>query len=225
MKIHAVCPGAVLFGLGLLAHISLTPVARAGVLYSNFGPGLSYDITSGNPVGNAFDGSLYAEGNSFTPSVTSPLATVTLALSCAAFCPAPDPITVTLNGDSSDQPGPVLETFVIPGAVLGTLGNNNPPRVLSSILHPVLVFGTRYWVTVSSDLNDSVAWNLNTRGDTSDQAISTDGGATWFSPSGLTPGALEVDGTVPEPGSAPVLAGAALILWLLRKRTATSQPW
>jgi hypothetical protein len=63
---------------------------------------------------------------------------------------------------------------------------------LLSALHPSLIVGTRYWVAVGAGLTNTVAWNLNTTGDVSDQAISTDNGATWFSPSGNTPGALEV---------------------------------
>ena len=35
-------------------------VAEAGTIFTNFGPALSYDINSGNPVGNAFDGNDYA---------------------------------------------------------------------------------------------------------------------------------------------------------------------
>jgi len=61
-------------------------------------------------------------------------------------------------------------------------------------------------LTVTSDANDSIGWNLNSTGDASDQAISADGGTTWFSPSSLTPGAYEVNGATttsitPEPSS------------------------
>ena len=224
MRIHAVCSKAALCGLVILALTPLTPPARAGVLYTNFGPSLSYNIFSGNPVGNAFDGSFYAEGSSFAPSVTSPFDAVLVALSCATNCPARDSVTIALNSDNSDQPGAALETFLVPGGSLGIIGNNNAPLVFNSVLRPQLIFGTRYWITVSSDLNDSVSWNLNTTGNVSDQAISTDGGTIWFSPSGITPGAFEVDGTVPEPGTATGIVVGALLISLLRRRTATSRP-
>jgi hypothetical protein len=224
MRFHAVCPKAVLPGLALLALTPLTPLARAGVLYTNFGPGLSYDVTSGNPVGNALDGNFCAEGSSFAPSVTSPFAALLVALSCATNCPASDPVTIGPNRDNSDQPGAVLESFVVPGGTLGSIGNNNAPLVFNSVLHPLRTSGTRYWITVSSDLNDSVSWNLNTTGDVSDQAISTDGGSTWFSPSGIMPGAFDVNGTVPEPATATGVVGGALLISLLRRRKATSQP-
>jgi hypothetical protein len=78
-------------------------------------------------------------------------------------------------------------------------------------MHPLLTAGTQYWVTVASDLSNSIAWNWNSTSDTSDEAVSTDGGATWFSPSGLTPGAYQVNGvqstTTPEPSASWFLIG------------------
>jgi hypothetical protein len=70
-------------------------------------------------------------------------------------------------------------------------------------------------VTVSDPIGvDGNAWNLNNTGDASDQAISTDGGLTWFAPSGQTPGAFEVDGTLvaPAPGALTLLGSGALAL-------------
>ena len=189
-------------------------VAEAGTIFTNFGPVLSYDINSGNPVGNAFDGNDYAQANSFVPSFTSSLQSLRIALSCAFSCPGP--VGVSLNADNGDQPGLVLESFVVAGGNLGPIGTNNPPLFLLSVLHPSLIVGTQYWVAVGAGLTDSVSWNLNTTGDVSDQAISSDNGASWFSPSGNTPGALEVD-SVPEPGSSG-LVGAALVLSLLLQR-------
>jgi hypothetical protein len=114
----------------------------------------------------------------------------------------------------------LIESFALAGASLGALGVNNPPLVLNSALLPTLTAGTQYWVTVSADLNNAIAWNLNSTSDISDQAISIDGGASWFSPSGLTPGAYEVDSQstagVPEPGSFVLLA-TALSLCLMRR--------
>jgi hypothetical protein len=87
---------------------------------------------------------------------------------------------------------------------------------------PQLLTGVQYWVAVTAPLTDTVAWNLNVTGDVSDQASSTDGGATWFSPSGNTPGALEVNAapasSVPEPGTSALLVGGALLLGLIRGR-------
>jgi hypothetical protein len=110
-----------------------------------------------------------------------------------------------------------LESFVVAGGALGPIGTNNPALFLLSVLHPSLIVGTRYWVAVGAGLTDNVAWNLNSTGDVSDQAISSDNGATWFSPSGNTPGALQVD-AIPEPGSYRFVGGGLLLSLLLRRR-------
>jgi hypothetical protein len=190
-------------------------VAEAGALFTNFGPASSYDINSGNPVGNAFDGNDYAQANSFLPSFSGSLQSLRIALSCAFSCSGP--VSVSLNADIGNQPGLVLESFVLAGGALGTIGTNNPPALLLSVLHPSLILGTQYWVAVAAGLTDSVSWNLNTTGDVSDQAISSDNGASWFSPSGNTPGALEVD-AVPEPGSSGLVGGALVLSLLLQRR-------
>jgi hypothetical protein len=137
-----------------------------------------------------------------------------VALSCFFACPGD--FTISLHADAGDLPGATLENFNVSGGALGTFGDNNPPVKVTSVFMPVLTAGARYWVTVSSSDADSIEWNLNSTGDKSDEAISTDGAATWFSPSGLTPGAFEVDGT-PEPTSL-LLLGTLLSGLALRKR-------
>jgi hypothetical protein len=197
--------------LFVLAFTASTVSRADTLLFSNFGPGMSYDTAEGNAVGNAFDGSLYAEGDTFTPMSTAKFGSLDIALSCLFAGGCADPFTVSLRTNSGDAPGSVLESFSVLGSSLGMLGSNNAPLVLSSILNPTLTAGVQYWVAVTADANDSIAWNLNVTGDASDQAISSDGGATWFSPSGLTPGAYEINGVssaspVPEPSSLLLLA-------------------
>jgi hypothetical protein len=205
-----------ILGVSILSFAAPS-VAQADVLYTNFGVGQTYDINSGNPVGNAFDGNDWAEANTFTPSVSGKLQSLQLALSCAFACP--DPVTVSLNSDAGNQPGLVLESFSVAGAALGPIGTNNVPVLLNSVLLPQLLAGVQYWVAVSGPLTDTVAWNLNSTGDVSDQAISTDGGASWFAPSGNTPGALEVDAsTVPEPSSFVLLVSVGLLVSRAHRR-------
>jgi hypothetical protein len=204
--------------LGVWLSVVTAPALSAPVslLITNFGPGSSYNISQGNPVGNSLDGNTYAEGDTFLLAGNAVFTSLRVALSCAFACP--DPVTISLNRDAGNQPGTAIETFTIPGSSLGALGTNNAPVVLNSLLDPTLVFNTRYWITVKTDLNDSIAWNLNSTGDRSAEAISTNGGTSWFSPSGVTPGAFDVSGITPEPGSLGLVFGALVVLGVLSKQ-------
>jgi hypothetical protein len=201
--------------LPVFAVAAVAPAAPV-VLSSNFGSGSSYNTSQGNPVGNAFDGNTYAEGDTFLLGGNAVFTSLRVALSCALACP--DPVTISLTRDAGNQPGTAIETFTIAGTSLGTLGTNNAPIVLNSLLDPTLIFDTRYWITVTADLKDSISWNLNSTGDRSAEALSTNGGATWFSPSGDTPGAFDVSGIIPEPGTIGLVLGALLVLGAVGKR-------
>src|SRR5579862_8596228 len=74
-------------------------VAPASVIFTNFGAGRSYDITGGNPIGNAFDGNNYAEGESFTPAANANFASVSVALSCNIGCPVAANFAISLRSD------------------------------------------------------------------------------------------------------------------------------
>ena len=221
-----------LVSLAVCALLLVAPaVAHADTIFSNLGPGNSYNISLGNPVGDGLDGSglNYAEGDRFTAGLTASLNSVMLALSCAV-CPGGGSLTVRLTQNAGNQPGAVLESLSVLGTTLGILGNNNPVITLSSVLHPILSFGTEYWLTVSGPATSAVAWNWNTTGDGSPTAISGDGGASWFSPAGLTPGAYGLNGTaVPEPGTVWLFATGFLTLGgvklrSLRKRNSGNLP-
>jgi hypothetical protein len=200
-----------LVNLGICVALLAAPaVVHADTIFSNFGPGSSYNTAIGNPVGDGLDGTgfNYAEGNRFTVGTTSSLSSIMIALSCAV-CPAGGSLTVSLTQNASNQPGAVVESFSILGSTLGLLGNNNPPLTLTSLLQPPLSAGSQYWVTVSGLPTSAVAWNWNNTGDGSPTALSVDGGASWFAPAGLTPGAYAVNGIVapiPEPGAVWLLS-------------------
>lgn len=217
-------PFAVKVMLGVLTLLFMVPtVSRAdNILFTNFGVAHSYNTGVGNTVGNAFDGNNYAEGDTFTPSFSESFTSLTIALSCLSVCP--DNFDVSLTGSAGGAPGAVLTNFIVNPASLGAFGANNAPLALNAVLSPMLTAGTQYWITVDSDLNDSIAWNLNSTGDVAAHAISLDGGLTWFSPSGQTPGAFEVHGVtaVPEPASLPLvvtsmIAVIGVLTWRRRK--------
>jgi hypothetical protein len=206
--------------LAFWALIAAAPmVSHATVIFSNFGAGFTYDSAEGNAVGNFFDGSNYAEADNFIAGGSFTFSSLEIALSCFDICP--DSFTVLLASNSAGAPGSTLESFNVTGGGLQNLGDNNAPLTLTSVVKPLLSSGVEYWIVVKSDLNDSIAWNLNTTGDISSEGISSDGGASWFAPSGQTPGAYEVDGiggsTTPEPGRFGMMLGGGLLLGLVRK--------
>jgi hypothetical protein len=204
----------------LITLMFVVPAAsHAAIVYTNFGLRATYNITAGNIVGNDGAGDQLAQGDTFTPASTATLTSVEIALSCFGTGLCPTALTVSLDSDAGDQPGATLESFTVAGTSLGLLGVNNAPIVLTSVLQPTLVAGTQYWLAVIAPLTDNVVWNWNSTGDVSDQAESLDGGATWFSPSGQTPGAYEIDGTsaVPEPGALLLLATGGALIALKRK--------
>ena len=219
-----------LASLGICALLLAAPaVAHADTIFSNLGLGNSYNTILGNPVGDGLDGSgfNYAEGNRFSAGVTATLSSITLALSCAV-CPVGGSLTANLTQNSGSQPGAVLESFSILGSALGALGNNNPVITLDSVLHPTLSLGTHYWLTVSGPETSAVAWNWNVTGDVSPEAISGDGGASWFAPSGLTPGAYAIDATrvaVPEPGTVWLLTTGIVALGGFRLKRLRRPRW
>jgi hypothetical protein len=210
---------AILTSLGVWTLLFAATVSRADVvLFTNFGPGFSYNTGLGNSVGNAFDGNDYAQGDTFTPTTTARFSSLDIALSCSFVCA--DNFTVSLDANNGGMPGATIESFTVSGPALGSFGANNPPLVLDSVLNPLLTAGTRYWVTAASDLNNSIAWNLNSTGDSSSEALSADDGTTWFAPSGLTPGAYQVNGVqaTPEPSEFWILIGLLGVLVFMRWR-------
>jgi hypothetical protein len=191
------CLGICVLSMGMSAP------ALASVIFSNFGPGDSYNTSSGNVVGDGFDGGFYSEGESFTPGQNAAFGSLRIALSEVFPGSQGSSLTINLMADSGNAPGAILETWLTAPGSLGLLGNNNSPLVLNSNLNLTLLSGTEYWITASlTGLGNAIAWNWNSTGDLNAQAIND--GSGWFSPSGLTPGAFQVDSaasTVPEPST------------------------
>ena len=203
----------------LVMTMAFPSVAPASVIFTNFGPGLTYNTMQGNQVGNGLNGHNYGEASTFVPAVTAAFGSVTVALSCVVGCPAPSTFSIVLSPDNDNlQPGPALETFNFVATTLGGIGNNNPPIVANSVLHPLLQAGTRYWISVVSSSGFVFEWNLNSTGDTAPQAVRDNG--FWSSPSSQLPGAFQVDSaaSTPEPAAALLLASGVMLGILLYYR-------
>jgi hypothetical protein len=216
---------AILRSLMVCAALFATPAVSLSetIVFSNFGPGNSYNTNLGNFVGNDFAGDVAAEGDTFVPGSSVHFSSLDIALSCFGHGLCADDFTASLNQDNGGVPGTtVLESFTVHGSSLGLLGVKNPPLVLTSVLSPFLTAGTPYWVTVSSDVNNSIVWNWNSTSDPSSEVFSPNAEADWFA-LGFTPGAYQVNAssiTTPEPSTLVLLVFTMLPLLGLRNFSA-----
>ncbi len=196
-----------LISLGLVARAD---AARASsITYNNFGSGDDYNLTTGALTGS-FNGGNVANGQTFTPTTSGTLASLTLALE---FIAGTNAGTVSVRADAGGTPDGSLESFTVSN-LPSFDGNFHTPITLNDTLNLVLTAGTRYWIVVSTAPTNTLAWNLNTTGATG-VAQSPDGGTTWSTFGDAPRGALRVTqndtvATVPEPTSL-LLLGTGLI--------------
>lgn len=203
-----------LLACGFLASsIGTASLAHADTIFNNFAAGDTYDKETGWGIGNdALEGQPFSNQTVYTGFAVAgsgrfSLDRLTLAISLIL---GDNTLDVALYSDSDGEPGTVLETFHLSGA-MGAFGKLNPPLVLDSSLHPLLDAGRRYWVGASSPTTTLAAWNDNSIGDVDTMAF-LNAGITPLSVSTETRGALRVSGTlVPEPSSL-ITSGTAGIL-------------
>jgi hypothetical protein len=208
---------------GLLALMIVAPaVSRGATIFSNFGAGQSSNI-DGNQIGPDGFGDNLAQADTFTPSANYTFTSLEIALSCYGTCASP--FTVDIATDSGGFPNlstGVVFTAAVPGTSLAAPSTSSLITLTGSF---ALTSGTAYWVVVMPDAagTDQIEWNWNTTGDPSTEETAAAGGGptdTYFA-LGNTPGAYEVDGTLPggtpEPATWAMMLGGGLLLGFLRK--------
>lgn len=192
---------------------------RAGVVYSNFGDNSGYSAGAGLIVMN--DGQAYASvAAGFVPAGNYSLNSIELVVTDLIPNYGSD-VTVGIFADSGGQPGgPALESFTLSG-LLTSFGQSAPVLTINSLLHPVLLANTEYWVGLNGPVGGMAVWNQNVSGATGFSA--TDSAGKWTA-SNEAQGVLEVDGTLipdalaasggqqsaPEPGSVGLLLAGLL---------------
>jgi hypothetical protein len=194
---------------------ALSGEARADIVYSNLGPGDTYQPAVGWTVAGPSAAIAAQEvAGVFTVSGADYVLT---SLELALWHIEGDrTITIHLNENSSGLPGAVIESFLValsPGPEIVTL---------TSLLTPLLSNGSTYWITTEAGADDTwAAWNWNDQSALG-WAVSLDGGASWQSVDTTSP-AFRVNGTatnvvVPEPASIISAAVGALGLILVSRR-------
>jgi hypothetical protein len=136
--------------VSFLSLLYASTAIASEIIYSTFGPGQSYSQESGWPVGTLpfpFDETQKMEtAVSFTPSQSYTFESIDVAALLDSFS-ASNQFSVSLARDSgSNLPGAILEAFSFTGLA-------DVPAVYSSssVLHPQLTAGERYWLVMSSD--------------------------------------------------------------------------
>jgi hypothetical protein len=184
--------GDVLVSPGTDFQGSLAPTS---VVYSNFGPGMSFDSSGGYVVSGGFPGDTerQAVSQQFTPSANYTFDDAEVAVSNYT---GPNTLTAYLQADSNGLPGAVIEAIPI---VAPSVGTEAAVLTADSTLFPVLQSGTPYWLTLVAAPNHAPDWNFNSIGDTSNSTIAftLDGSPSgpWHPGFGLPPrAAFEING-------------------------------
>lgn len=197
----------------------------AGTIFNNYGPGYTYETSSGWSIGGPNSSST---ANEFTALLTEPVSSIKLGVSLVS---GQNRIVVALMTSENGNLGTVIETYTVVDQ-MGNAGSQNAPLIADSVTNPTLVAGEKYWLVISPD-GGYAAWNFNLQGVEGNLQQSFDGGNTWIAFGVLPLGAFEIIGTastVPEPSSLAILGcgvaalAAAYVTTPIRSKPASIKP-
>ena len=103
-----------------------------------------------------------------------------------------DSLAVAFSRQSGGQPGGApIELFTL--SPLGQFGEAVPVLTVTSLLQPLLLVNTQYWIGMNAPVDDLIVWNQSV---TSSMGFSqTDGSGNWAA-ANSDQGAVEIDGTL-----------------------------
>jgi hypothetical protein len=207
----------------LLVGLLFARPALAYDAYNNFGPGDTYDTTTGWTVtgGDYTPFVPHIQGSRFTSAATGILAVIRISLHNQFHTPPGfNQVDVRLyEADLAGNIGPIMEAFTRGG--LPTFGGSEAPETITSFDPAVvLTTGKQYWITVApGDHSTDAVWNWNSLGMGDRHANSSDFGATYSYTDGRV-GAMRIELiSIPEPATLSVLfIGIAIVAFWNRQR-------
>ena len=204
--------------LALIFATVFATQARADVVFSNFGPGQTYQGASWWDVGLVTPG-VPAQVVAF-PFMASETATLTgadLALATVAGASS-TPLNVFIESSSSGTPGTILDTLTQTGSI--------PVYPTTAVVNfacsgtcSTLDAGTTYWIVAQeTDPANTAGWMFNNIGDTGTwyfNSLNSETGPWSIATTGDTFSAFDVTGVagtpaVPEPTSLALLGAGML---------------
>jgi exosortase sorting signal-containing protein len=178
-------------------------VSAADVIYTTFGPGDTYDTSSGWSIGGV---GVMSQGLQFTPASGGTVQTIEIAAFQVA---GGTDLNVSLMTDAAGQPDSVLETVQIgPFAAIPSI------QSASSVIKPLLNSGTKYWLVVSPiNASDDFGWNRNVTLPPAPNAQRS-GTAPWVLFSDFQ-GAMRITGATPTGVAVPTLSTWGMVMLAL----------
>ncbi len=185
---------------------------QADIIYSDFGPGMSFDPDGGAVVSSSSD---VRPSFAFTSPVALALTEVDFVTSIGESGYL-NQVTVSLSSDGGNGPGTLLTSQEFDDA-MGILGGEtndppDPPGVISWLLsNPVdLLAGARYWITFDGPAPGDVTWNYNNMLQSGYSELEF---GLWQTTNG-TLGAIQILGEAENQDPAAPESGTALLLGL-----------
>jgi hypothetical protein len=208
---------------------AVLPLAAAGaargdqIIFSNFGPGMTFDTNRGYTIGGSGSPAPSVIANRFTATSNLAFSSAQLAL---GFINGPGLFQVLLETDAGGLPGSIIETFNVniqlfpPGAVVTAI----------SALNPLLTSGANYWLVVYAPGSSTFGeWNLSLDdvpivGNFAFNRIPSPTGP-WGLASGPVRSAFQINGNtpVPEPATLLLLGPGLAVLALRGSRCKTGK--
>jgi hypothetical protein len=195
--------------LAFLISLAFGTISRAGIIYSNFGPGDTYATGSGALIAQL-------PSISFVSATDQFLSEVDFAAYLSSADVISNSVTISLSADESGHPGSSALAFT---TFTGSLSTT--PAILQWILNPTqqeLLSGNTYWITLDAPANSAV-WNFNDQMKAGDSRFVS---GVWTTEPTDTQSAIQIIGTgasaTPEPQSWVLLLGGSVALAAWRRR-------